>query len=171
MKYYLRNAGEKGSESIFRDLIVLSGTAGVIGTAVKTAVSGIPFALHLTQSFDVMVAGRIVFHVKDIPMDTGHLLVSLFAHLAFGAFLAVGLGIVYLLSGTDFHLLKGASYGLAAWIVCKCYLVNLTAPGGPQVIDVPTAMVTFTSHMVYGIVTGFLIARYNRFLPRTAGRQ
>jgi hypothetical protein len=156
---------EKWKREISKDLIVLSGTAGVVATAAKTVFGGIPYILGITKTFGVLIAGRIIFHVKDVPMDAAHLLLALFAHLIFGGFLAVGLGLVYRFFGAAFSLLKGAFYGLMVWIIFWCYLVNLAAPGGPQPVDAVTGAMSFASHMLYGIITGYLIVRYYRFPP------
>jgi hypothetical protein len=156
---------EKWKQEAFKDLIVLSGTAGVVATAAKTVFSGIPYLMGITKTFGVLIAGKIVFHVRDVPMDAAHLLLALFTHLTFGGFLAVGLGLLYRFFGTAFNLLKGAFYGLIVWIIFRSYLVDLAVPGGPQPRDAVTSAVAFASHILYGVIAGYLIVKYYRFTP------
>ncbi len=152
---------------ISKDLIMLSGVAGFIGAIVKNIFSGIPYLFHITQDFGILIAGRIIFHAKDFPLDWLHITLSIFAHLIFGSIIGVGLGILYLLSGKDFYLLKGAIYGLLVWFIVRNYLVTLSVPGEREQLDAITTAVSFGSHILYGLISGYIIAIYNRFAPST----
>ena len=77
------------------------------------------------------------------------------------------MGIVYLLSGKDFYLLKGAIYGMAVWFILRNYLVVLSVPGEPIELDALTTAVSFSSHILYGLVSGYIIAKYSHFAPST----
>lgn len=152
---------------ISQDLCMLSGIAGFIGAIVKIVYSGTPYLLNVTKDFGVIIAGRIIFHVKDFPLDWGHLTLAILAHLIFGSIIGVGLGIVYLLSGKDFYLLKGAVYGLTFWFILRNYLIVLAVPGEHEEIDALTTAVSFSSHILYGLVSGYIIAKYSHFAPST----
>jgi hypothetical protein len=150
---------------IRKDLIVFSIIAGGIGTLVKTLVTGIPFLLHWTNNTGILIAGKVIFNANKFPLDAGHFIIGFIGHLGFGAMLGIGLSLVYLAGGTDFGLTKGAFYGIGAWLVIRSILISAGMPGEPNELNIPTAAVSLVSHLVYGITTGWVIIRFNRFLP------
>jgi hypothetical protein len=153
-------------DKIRKDLIVFSIIAGGIGTLVKTLVTGIPFLLHWTNNTGILIASKVIFNANKFPLDAGHLIIGFIAHVGFGALLGIGLSLVYLAGGTDFGLTKGGFYGVGAWLTIRSILISVGMPGEPKVLDIPTAAVSLLSHLIYGITTGFVIIRFNRFLPR-----
>lgn len=157
----------KSYSNLCKDLITLSAFSGFIGTIFKTFYSGVPFLLNISKEHGVILAGRIIFHVKDFPFDWKHLSLALFTHLVIGSMIGIVLGIIYLLSGKDFYLFKSALFGLTVWFILRNLLVTLFVPGERGEIDVITTIVSFSSHTFYGLITGYIIARYNRFTPNT----
>jgi hypothetical protein len=153
--------------AISKDLIILSGIAGFIGTLFKIVYSGIPYLLNITQDYGIIIAGRIIFHAKDFPLSWGHIILATLTHLLIGSVIGIGLGIVYYLSGKDFYLLKGGLFGLAIWFILRNTIVSMTTPGGPQEIDAITTAVSFTSHIFYGFISGYIITKYSHFVPST----
>lgn len=153
--------------NIRKDLIILSAISGFIGTLFKTIYSGVPFLLKISNDYGVIIAGRIIFHVKHFPLDLLHLSLALLTHLVIGSMIGIALGIIYLLSGKDFYLFKSALFGLAVWFILRNLLVTLFVPGERGEIDAITTIVSFSSHTLYGLITGYIIAKYNRFTPNT----
>lgn len=149
------------------DLIIFSLIAGGIGTLIKALITGIPYLLHWTNNTGVLITGKIIFNTTKFPLDAGHLIIGCIGHLGFGAMLGIGLSLVYLAGGTDFGLSKGAFYGVAAWLVLRSTLINVGMPGEPKALDVPTAAVSLLSHLIYGVITGFVIIRFNQFIPNS----
>lgn len=154
-------------KKIRADLIVFSLIAGGAGTLVKTMITAIPYFLHVTNNMGVIIAGKVIFNTDKFPQDAGHLLVGLLAHLGFGGILAIGLSLIYWIAGTDFYLTKGAFFGIAAWILIRSIFLSAGMPESPKPLNLPTTIVSLSSHLFYGMVTGYIIVKFNRFLGPT----
>ena len=150
-------------KQITEDLITFSLFAGAIGTIAKTFLTAPPYFLGITKESGYLVAGQIIFHIRELPPGIGYSILGLLTHFSIGAFLAIGLSYVLLKSGRDFFLLKGAFYGITAWVFLRNVLVGLAVPGGPQAMNLITTVLSLAGHLVYGLVTAYLIARYYRF--------
>ena len=152
-------------KSLREDIVMFSILAGVIGTLAKTITSGIPFLFHITNSAGFIVAGKIIFQTKDLPLDTGHILIALLTHLGIGALIAIGLTYFYFFAGIRFYLIKSLFYAFIVWVFLRNMLVTLAVPGTPEPINLITNVVSLLGHFVYGIVAGYIIVKFNRFTP------
>ena len=112
----------------------------------------------------VLISGKVIFNTNHIPQDFGHLALGLLAHLGFGGVMAIGLSLIYQVAGTDFYLTKGALFGVFVWLFIRSILISVGMPGEPKELSVLTAMVSMISHLLYGVVTGYIIVKFNRFL-------
>ncbi|RJX17742.1 MAG: hypothetical protein C4570_07760 [Ammonifex sp.] len=157
-------------KNLRKDFIMLALIAGSVAAAVRTVVSAVPFALGVTKNIAPVVLAEIILQMKEMPLKFSYLLLGEFAHVLFGGILAVGLGLVYVKWGTDFYLIKGAVYGLSSWLICKVILCPLIIPGPPEPLNLATAVVSLTSHVIYGLLAGYIIVKYGDLFGDSAGK-
>jgi uncharacterized membrane protein YagU involved in acid resistance len=142
--------------------------AGTVATVVRTVVSAVPFYIGMTKNIAPIILAEIMLQMEELPLKLSYLLLGGFGHILFGGILAVGLGLIYLKWGTDFYLIKGAVYGLSSWLVFRVVLCPLLCPQEP--VNLATAVVSLTSHLIYGLLTGYIIVKYGDFLEGPTGK-
>jgi hypothetical protein len=149
-----------------KDLIAFSLLMGLISTIIKAAITLIPYYLQITNSMGIVIMGKTIFNLKQLPHTPGHLILSFLAFVGFGALLGIGLSLIYVKFGTDFYLIKGAFYGITVWIIIRSVFISFGMPSEPNPLDILTASISFISHIVYGLSLGYLIVKFNRFISK-----
>jgi uncharacterized membrane protein YagU involved in acid resistance len=147
-------------KNLRKDLIMVSLIAGAAATAVRTAVSAVPFYFGVTKSIAPVVLLQIMLQRTEIPFTLSYLLLGEFAHLLFGGILAFGLGLIYVKWGTDFYLIKGVVYGLSSWLICRVILCPLIILCPREPMNLATAVISLISHAVYGLLAGYILVKY-----------
>jgi hypothetical protein len=157
------------SKKNFRaDLLTFSLIMGLLSTFLKSVITLVPYYLGLTNNMGILIMGKTIFNITQVPHDPGHLIIASLGHLAFGAILGIGLSIIYLKTGTDFHLIKSGFYGVTIWLIVRNILIAIGIPDEPRPMNVLTAMVSLISHLFYGLTLGYLTVKYNKFIPKVA---
>lgn len=151
---------------IREDFIIFTALVGTIASAIRALFTLIFYLLDITQETSFFIFAKILFRTKNIPIDFNHfgyLALGLFAFLVFGATLTIGLGFIYLKFGTRFYLLKAVFYGILIWLTVRNILIYLIMP--EKSLSLWTPLIALFSHVLYGLVSGYLIVRYGKFIP------
>ncbi len=141
-------------------ILLVSGVSGGVASIIKTAISSVFFYSGLSNWFSLIDAGSIIFRSTVFQLDFWHLFLALITHILWGGILAIGLGLlIYYFVGTKHFMLFSGVYGFFIWISVRNFLSAISFPEGLPPLDAPSVAVSMPSHIIWGVVAGFLIIK------------
>ena len=87
-------------------------------------------------------------------------IIGMVAHLINSAILGVILVYILRLMGTDYLWVKGVAYGGAIHLLAYGAILRIFIPVKVLQPNLPTSLVFFISHIIFGIVTVFVAGHY-----------
>lgn len=141
------------------DWILLGTMAGFIGTLGDEVVHWTAVGSGLVQSTTGHYISQLIFPYQPVTLPL--LLMGEFTHLLAGAVLGMAVVLIFMVSGFDYAIIKGAGFGAAMWIVHVVIIPNLVAPRPYVYRTFTEAVVDMFSHLVWGAVTALVITHYS----------
>lgn len=143
---------------MFKDKLILAGTAGLIAAVVDILFDFVFFWLKITSGTTANFIAGIIFRSSNLNVT--QVIVGLIAHLIAGAVVGLIPFSFYLWSGKKYPLSKGAAIGAGLWLNHVVLVSSLVERRLPWVPTVPTLLVELGSIITWGIVAFTIIAKY-----------
>ncbi|MFZ7103274.1 MAG: hypothetical protein ACOWWO_11560 [Peptococcaceae bacterium] len=148
-----------------KDWIVLGAIAGFAGTLGDEVVHWTAVWSGLAKSTTGHYLSQLIFPHQ--PVTFPMLLMGELTHLLAGAVLGLVVVLIFMVSGLDYAVIKGAGFGAAMWIVHVVVIPNLVEPRPYIYRTYNEAVVDMLSHLVWGAIAALIIKGYLIIDPET----
>lgn len=140
-------------------ILVTSALTGMLLGVPKFCLTGLFYWFGVIKWFGLLDAGAVAYRDVNFQKNFIHMAFAAFVYLAFGGLLAVMLGFFLHLTGKRYSVIKGAYFGFFIWIVFRNFFASISLDGGLPSKDAITAIITYVSHMLWGMITAYIIAK------------
>ena len=144
-------------------LLTVSANTGILIGILKMGFNGFFQYMGLVKKFGLQDAGSVVFKAIDYPQDLFHLSLAALVYLLLGGIIGIMIGFLYLLTGSQRSILKGAYVGYFSWVFFRNFVVPIALFQPLPPLDAMTIAIVFLSHLLWGGTTGFIITKYIPF--------
>jgi len=145
---------------IIRDRFALGALAAQIATIPQLLLNVCAVQLGFTKYYSFQISGSI-YLFKKLTLTPGGILLEILTWILMAAILGIITSYIIFWTGKDFWWLKGAIVSNA--IMYTMVYGFIFAMGGPKIIpwDLGTNLSLFFDNLVFGILTGYLVAHWS----------
>ncbi|GAW94096.1 hypothetical protein [Calderihabitans maritimus] len=147
---------------VMRDTAIITLIAGTAGGIAKSLVVQLMLLLGVSKISIINLAASLLFPYDQVFTWQGRI-VGLLAHFSCSVLFAIALMVIFYLTGTDYHSVKGMAFGMGAWFINLCFIAKFTDCLPVARTDFPTLMVFLLGHLVYGWVTAYTAVKLKIF--------
>ena len=135
------------------DIFVKGAWAGLVGTLFGDELIHVIAYFILHTSTTTHYIASLIFHIRCLQGFLP-LFVALLVHIGAGAFIGIGLALIFKYFGDNYAYIKGISWGFAMWIVHIVVIPNIITTPQQYVIRTPMeSMVDLVAHLSYAVLT------------------
>lgn len=145
---------------VIRDRVALGVLAGVVGAIPQVILNLISRAVGFSKTYSFALAGGIFLKGK-VTEEPGGILLGILLWLFTSAFVGLLIVLFFQKTGKDYWLLKGP---LVTIIVMQLFIYGFAfnmANTKVIPVDVSTNISIFFENLVFGVVAGYLVARWS----------
>lgn len=138
---------------------MLGAVAGMIGSLPQLLLNFVSKQLGIAKSYDFQISGG-VYLLKKYTLTPGGILLGLLTWESIAVALGIVTAYVIRATGKEYWWFKGLF--VADGLMYTFLYGYVFALGGPKVIpwDVPTNLSMFVENIIFGVTTGYVVARY-----------
>ncbi len=142
---------------MFKDKIVLAGTAGFIGILADEFIEWLAFLLKICDSNTIHMISNIIY--SSHQLNATQLLIGEIAHLIAGFILGIIPFAFYYWSGGKYCILKGAGIGAGLWLNHAVIIPSFVEPRIHLVSSTATLITELAGITLWGIVSFLIIVK------------